>query len=96
MTNEYNLEFIHLKKKYNINYTIQTVPYKKGFIMYRLAFPLTHGSKKELVVFKDKAGKFSTSSVKITVQQVRLLQSALREIKRIERSGTQTIIVHSH
>ncbi|MGF2412650.1 MAG: hypothetical protein ACQUYJ_09995, partial [Ferruginibacter sp.] len=73
---------------------IQTVPYKKGFLIYRLSFPLTNGSKKEVVVFKEiETGEFSISSVKITTQQIQLLKLVLREISKIERSKTQTIKV---
>lgn len=93
ISNQFSLEFIYLKRQYKVNYTIQTVPYKKEFLMYRLVFPLASGSKKEFVVFKDKLGDFSISSFKITVQQIKLLQSTLKEITRIERNKTQTIFV---
>ncbi len=87
----YYLEFIHLKLPYKITYTIQRAVKPKGSLMYRLTFPLINGKAKVIVVYKDERGNFSgyPKDIKGT------LISALKELKKIEKKGTQVIKINS-
>ncbi len=91
VVHQYQVIFIHSKEVYRISYTIQKLPYKKEHLMYRLAFPLKNGAVKGLVVFKNMAGAFSSYSKRMCQKELQLLASALREIRRIESTGSQTI-----